>query len=367
MKLCIFGAGRTGKDFIEKKRYELYSQYTEIFFTDSDTGLWDTEFCGTYVKNSKYIDEGTDVIIASMSYWKEIFQMCHLKKFQVTGIYDMYTEQVYSYQEMCRLKKTGYMNGQFIEYYQDKRERIDTGMKNFLETGELMKNVSEVAIMLSNLCNYANIHRECPSSCVKQKEILPSKVFFKVIDELVDTHFAGTICFHIYNEPLIDPRLFWFIDHIKKVLPCAKVEVYSNGYYLNDQMSYELKTIGTDILIVTGYGEKEYNRLMSLNVDLAYYVLYGNLDERLEHYNNREEPVSFDICKNYFTQVPIFSNGDIGICCMDYKHEYGIGNIFNNSLQDVLNSKCVVALQRELLKGNRSMYAVCKNCNWTMR
>ena len=52
MKLCIFGAGRTGKDFIEKKRYELYSQYTEIFFTDSDTGLWDTEFCGTYVKNS---------------------------------------------------------------------------------------------------------------------------------------------------------------------------------------------------------------------------------------------------------------------------------------------------------------------------
>ena len=33
---------------------------------------------------------------------------------------------------------------------------------------------------------------------------------------LANNGFEGTVCFHIYNEPLIDPRLFYIIEYIKQ-------------------------------------------------------------------------------------------------------------------------------------------------------
>ncbi len=366
MRLCIYGAGKVGKAFLQKE-HNICASYSEVFFVDANPDLWDARLYGISVKNIDYIDMSTEVIIASSLYWQEIYQICHANKFRVRGIFDIDTEQVYSYKEMCRLKKTVYMNGKYIEYCQDKKTKIDMGVLRFLQTGELFENIHEVAIMLSNLCNYAGVHKECPASCVKQKEILASETVFKVVDELASIQFAGTVCFHVYNEPLIDPRLFWFIEYVKRVLPASLVEVYSNGYYLNTQMVIELQEIGADILVVTGYGEAEYNRLIDMDVDMAYYVLFGNLDERLEHYIERKEPVLSDICRTYLTQVPIFSNGDIGVCCLDYLHQYGLGNICHKSLRDILNSEHIVTLQRELLHGNRSMYALCKNCTWNTR
>lgn len=366
MKLCIYGAGNTGKIFVQKEK-EIMRQYSEVFFVDGNAALLNTKLDGITVRSLQSIDGDTEIIITSKEYWGEIFEICCLNQYQVLGIYDIYEEKIFDYKEMCRLKRSAYKNKEYIKYFHCKKEKIRIGINHFLQTDDLFMNINEVAIMLSNLCNYANIHKKCPASCVKEKEILPSEVFFKIIDELAIVQFSGTICFHVYNEPLIDPRLFWFIEYVKRVLPRAMVEVYSNGYYLNNQMVRELKSIGADILIVTAYGEQEHDRLMDMSVDLAYYVLFGNLDERLEHYEEREKAVITEVCRTYFTQVSIFSNGDIGTCCLDYLHAYEIGNVCKESLRDILNSECAITFQKELLKGNRSIYAVCKNCNWISR
>lgn len=366
MKLCIYGAGNTGKAFVQKEK-EIMRQYSEVFFVDGNPALLNTMPDGITVRNLQSIDGDTEIIITSMEYWGEIYEICCLNQYQVIGIYDIYEEKIFSYKEMCRLKRSAYKNKEFIKYYQCKKEKMRIGLNHFLQTDDLFMNINEVAVMLSNLCNYASVHKQCPASRINEKEILPSEVFFKIIDELASVQFSGTICFHIYNEPLIDPRLFWFIEYVKRVLPHSMVEVYSNGYYLNNQMARELKNIGADILIVTAYGEKEHSRLIDLDVDLAYYVLFGNLDERLEHYKASEKAVSAEACRTYFTQVSIFSNGDIGTCCLDYLHAYDIGNVCKESLRDILNSERVITFQKELLKGNRSIYSVCKNCNWVSR
>lgn len=218
--------------------------------------------------------------------------------------------------------------------------------------------------MISNLCNYASIHKKCPASCIKEKEILSSKYIYNVFNELSIIQFDGTICFHIYNEPMIDSRLFWFIEYIKTNLPYAKVEAYSNGYCLNEVMLEELQNVGVDILCVTGYGEKEYSRLLELNVDIAYSCLFGCLDERLDYYVGRERAISNKICMSYFTQLSIYSNGDIGTCCLDYNHPYNLGNIKEKTLEGCLNSDKIIAFQKELLRGNRNVFSICKNCNW---
>lgn len=364
MKLCLYGAGNTGRVFLEKAaRTYCGEKYFEVFFTDSNKDLVGTTIDGYEVKDIAAVDMNTEIIITSV-FWYEIYRHCCQNNLNVIGVYDIEKNQICTYKEMCSHKKSGFENAAYIRYLMEKREKIDAGIKNFLQTDNLFENINEVAIMLSNLCNYAYMHKKCPASCVKQKEILPSEIVFKIFNELKAKKFDGTICFHIYNEPLMDPRLFWYIDYIKKNIPLSKVEIYSNGYYLNNQMIKELESIGVNILQVTGYGEAEYNRLLELEVNMAYCVLFGNLDERLDMYEERQTPVSIHPCSTYFTQVSIYSNGDIGTCCLDYRHMYGLANICQTTLKDSLNSKRIVKMQKELLAGNRTLFPLCMNCDW---
>ncbi len=363
MRLCLYGAGKTGRTFIKKNKDFFRKKYVEIFFADSNSDLTGFEIEGYKVREVEYIDEETEIIITT-SFWFEVYQMCYRKHYSVIGIYDVYLDKICSYEEFCREKRSGYMNGRYIQYIEQKEKRVGNAVKNFLETENLFKNISEIAFMLSNLCNYACEHKKCPANHIGQKEILSSKVIFRVLEELKTVDFDGVICFHIYNEPLIDPRLFWFIEYIKKNLIHAKIEIYSNGYYLNGQMINELEEIGVDILQVTGYGEKEYERLLDLKTDMAYCVLFGNLDERLNMYEESETPISVTPCKTYFTQVSIYSDGEIGTCCLDYKHPYKLANIYNMSLEEAMNSEKMKTVQKKLLKGDRTLFPICKNCNW---
>ena len=363
MKLCLYGAGNTGKYFLDKAVNLYKGEYTEIYFADSNKALTGKMVNGYRIKDINVIDNDTKVIITSV-FWYEIYTFCCLNGFNVLGVYIKETNTVYTYREMCMQKKYTYNNDQYIRYLDEKSRKVDTGVEKFQRTGNLFENISEVAIMLSNLCNYAVSHKLCPASCVQEKEIMPSKMVYKILDELRDNKFDGTICFHIYNEPLIDPRLFLFIQYIKKNLVNARVEVYSNGYYLNEQMVLELQDIGADILIVTGYGEKEYLRLVDLPVKIAYSVLFGNLDQRISMYDGRDSTISDNPCKTYFSQVSIYSNGDIGTCCLDYRHSYGLANIFETTLEASLNNEKIINMQKELLSGNRTIFPLCKNCNW---
>lgn len=362
MKLCLYGAGNMGRYFIGGWK-EIFKDYEDIYFVDSNKELIGTSVNGYAVKNMEIIDENTEIIITSV-FWKEIYAYCSLNDFRVIGIYDGEANRVYTYKEMCIIKKCAYKNELFVKYVNQKEERVNNRIERFQSTEQLFENISEVAIMLSNLCNYASIHKLCPANYEKEKKIMPSKVVYKILDELADNNFDGTICFHIYNEPLIDPRLFSFIQYAKQHIAGCKVLIYSNGWYLNEQMVVELEDIGVDILVVTGYGEREYIRLIELPVRIPYTVLFGNLDHRLDIYENRETAVLSTPCKFFFSQVAIYVDGEIGICCLDHRHAYGLGNVCSRSLKSLLDSENMIYIQKQLLSGNRGMFSCCKNCSW---
>jgi 2-deoxy-scyllo-inosamine dehydrogenase (SAM-dependent) len=218
--------------------------------------------------------------------------------------------------------------------------------------------------MLSNLCNYACLHKACPANGVRTKEIMPGGVVYKIFDELSDDNFEGEVCFHLYNEPLIDPRLFNFIHYSKEKMPNVNIHIYSNGYYLNNTMVKELEDAGVTRITTTAYGDDEWKRLTALDVSVAFHVLYGNLDQRLDLYNYREGTSCSRRCISFFEQIPIYVNGDIGTCCLDWKHTYNLGNIYNHSLKEIVNSEEIREFQLSLLNGDRSRFVICRNCEW---
>lgn len=71
-------------------------------------------------------------------------------------------------------------------------------------------------------------------------------------------------------------------------------------------------------------------------------------------------------CYGLSTHIGILSDGTIVPCCLDGNGDISLGNIFSDSLDDVINSSKFVAL-KEGFKNNKSMHNLCKNCNFRNR
>ena len=362
-RLCLFGAGNTGIIFLKSKSWEkLQKEYTDMVFYDNNQDL---PQCIDGVERVKEIADEDDVLITSNSFL-EIYRECVISKRNVIGIFDSEEDRVFDYKTMCKKKRTGYENEAIIVYNEEERLIQKKHLQCYLDTKDLYHNISEVAIMLSNLCNYAILHSQCPAHYVKQKEIMSGDKVYQIMDELAEDGYEGSICFHIYNEPTIDPRLFMFIHYAKKKMPKCKVRVYSNGYYLNQMMFEEFHNIGADVFNTTGYGTEEYERLIDLDINYPLNVVWGHLDERLDWYNeeNVEQKLLDSRCYTLLDQVCIYSNGEIGTCCLDYKTPYKLGNTYEASLKEILNSEKLIAFQDELIEGNRCRFSLCSNCHW---
>lgn len=226
-----------------------------------------------------------------------------------------------------------------------------------------ISDLRHVFFELSNLCNYASIHPQCPVSWQKQKVILSSKVVKSVLDQLGEGGFAGHIAFHRYNEPTNDPRLFEFIAYAKTHTPQAKVRLLTNGSYLNQIMADDLYVSGLDILEVSSYHLKEHQRLIKLKVRMPYMVFFSILDNRKTIYQ-REKINLVKPCFAHINDVTINCEGKMPICCLDWKNQVVFGNLNKNSLEKIIHGRFFTQTFKALSHGERHL-DICSRCDWS--
>lgn len=154
---------------------------------------------------------------------------------------------------------------------------------------DLFKNTYRVSIELSNRCNYAKIHKKCPLNLVDEPIILPAKIVFDILDTLDRYNFQGEIAFHNYNEPLIDPRLFKFIEYARQGFPQREIYICTNGFYLNQTLLDELVESGVSNVRVSAYSKREYQRLSQIKAQIPLSVEMTSLDDRLKLYESKEK------------------------------------------------------------------------------
>ena len=181
MDLILYGAGKIGHRFIESECFRELN-YNQVYFYDNNKDL------PRYIGKIERIDkletaDGKAEIIITCAAWNSVYDDCVLKGYRNIRIYDEKTEKVYSIKEYCKVYATAYMNEKHVIYINEKRHKIALGKETFLQTHNLFNCMTEVAIMLSNLCNYALIHPKCPANCVKEKQIMPSNIVYKILDE----------------------------------------------------------------------------------------------------------------------------------------------------------------------------------------
>jgi len=220
-----------------------------------------------------------------------------------------------------------------------------------------------ISFELSNICNYSIFHKKCPAYSQKEKVVLPLKSIFKALEHMTD--YNKTIQFSCYNEPLIDPRLFFLINYTKTKVPNCEILLQTNGYYLNQTIADELIDVGVDFISCTAYTKGERSRLKTIKISKPFIINRANLDNRLKMYNNEDEGKYLNIpCNAPYNALTIRCNGNVGLCCYDSKNCYTFGNIINSDLPEILLSEQMIKTYYDLMNGIRNRN-FCKNCGYS--
>lgn len=225
----------------------------------------------------------------------------------------------------------------------------------------IFQYTKRITFELSNLCNYAEKHKKCPVSQRSKITILPEHIFKAVINTCEQYDFQGVISFHMYNEPLIDPRLFLFMDLIRKIIPRAKIFIVTNGWYLDQNMAYDLEAHGLDYLHISAYSKADYLRFKKLKFTIPVRIFNYPLDNRLNWYSQTEKSLCTPTCYSPLYEICVNCNGKIVLCTYDWKSMHELGDLKHETLEVILKKEKPRDIYDSLSKGNRK-YKLCRNC-----
>lgn len=229
----------------------------------------------------------------------------------------------------------------------------------------ILDNIPRITIELSNRCNYATWHKLCPTSTYREVKITPLKIIKEIVAELKRVKWGEdkVMAFHVYNEPGIDPRLYWIIDHVTQQLPGIKPYLMTNGWYMNGELMRELIGVGLSKATITMYSKAELTRLKPQIIDLPQvHIHIGNLKEKL--LSPGDGPDGYKQCFSPFCDLTIRSPGLIGMCCLDYDNTVTFGDLSKDPLSTILKrEESRMGKLNEDLKRRVRTEAVCKLCH----
>lgn len=228
----------------------------------------------------------------------------------------------------------------------------------------IFNKTKRISLELSNLCNYAMIHKKCPLNRIKNGKILPSRIVYHILETCQKYDFQGHIAFHTYNEPGIDPRLMMFIKKARERLPKSKLILQTNGYYLDQGLAEEYEKTGLSILRISAYSEAEYKRLSKIKLNIPVTVQKMVLDNRLGLYSQAKIINSKQACHAPFNEVIVTNEGRISLCCLEWKRRHLFGDLNKETFEKAMRDKRMLAVYDNLSHGRRK-FEICKRCTWS--
>lgn len=226
----------------------------------------------------------------------------------------------------------------------------------------IFRRTKRISFELSNICNLAAQHRRCPVNLVRETRVLPERIVNGVLETCRAHQFRGVIAFHMYNEPGIDPRLVYFMRHIKSLLPDVKLFLLTNGWYLTQSLAEEFVGHGLDFMDISAYSQQEWERLQKINVPIRVRVIRQVLDDRMQ-WNNRksESAVRSDACYCPVYEICISCSGQVCLCPYDWERRHVFGDLNQESLEQILRRPEIWEVYENLSIGKRTL-DVCRNC-----
>ena len=260
----------------------------------------------------------------------------------------------------------------------------------------------KIYIEISNVCNL-----NCPFclNSKRDKKSLTIEEFKTIIGKIKP--YTKYLYFHVLGEPLLHKDINEFIEIASKDF---YVNITSNGYLINNLNKANIRQINLSLHSYSNRYKKPLNEYLNdlynyadNNKEHTYinYRLWTNTDYLLDIISSLENKyhksikvgediklddnvfLSFDkefiwpsdnnlekeysgYCHALTDHIAILSDGTIVPCCLDGTGCINLGNIFSDSLEDVINSHKFVTMKSEL-QNNVRTNSLCKKCNFFER
>jgi len=275
-----------------------------------------------------------------------------------------------------KLSSAGYLKLQFLSRGRSQKEFI----RYFQEQKEI-PYPCVVNIETINRCNgvcafcTANKHAE------KRPYIrMEDGLFYQIIGQLREWGYKGHLTLYGNNEPLLDTRIVEFHKYCREQLPESYIFLSTNGLLLNVD---KLKKITPYVnqLIINNYcmDMKLHDNIREIyeyvktcpeefrNVDILIQIRYAEavLTNRAGSAPNKTntQKVIRETCLMPFTDMFIFPNGRLGICCCDNFEVSDLADLHKVSVKEAWNTVKYRQL-REVIKNGRQNYPFCKYCDF---
>lgn len=288
-----------------------------------------------------------------------------------------------------------------------------------------MKRFKKVYIEITNICNLSC--NFCPKTG-RKLEFSDEDRFKKIIEEVKE--YTDYVYFHLMGEPLLNENLAKFLEICadnnlkvnittngtllakqKEVLLKAKslrqVNISLHSFEAN-KVTKELEAYVGDVLSFINEAKENVicsirlwnmdNNILNLkgkntlNDDILK-MLQDGLESEVDIREELQKKPGIKICKNVYInsaekfewpnlnrdvlsenafcyglrdQIGILVDGTVVPCCLDSEGNIPLGNIFESSLEEILNSKRALELY-EGFSNRKAVEELCKRCGYVTR
>lgn len=212
---------------------------------------------------------------------------------------------------------------------------------------------------------------------------ISEETFHKIIDDLKKWKYQGMVSLYVNNEPFVDNRIVSFYKYAKEHLPNCKLKLFTNGILMDKEKFKEIIPY-VDYVTINNYGET-----MKLHQKVEEVITYIRTNENdfrdkqirvniryiRDILTNRagEAPnkkaglkVITEPCLFPYTDLTVFANGNAGLCCNDATEKTNLGNVMEESLQQIWENKGqglrYVTIRKKIANG-RDALDFCKHCD----
>lgn len=210
-------------------------------------------------------------------------------------------------------------------------------------------------------------------------KIMSDELFVSIIDQLSDWGYEGHLYLCGNNEPFLDTKIIERVKYAREKLPNSFIFISTNGLlldidkvkkiipYLNqliiNNYCLDMK-LHDNIKEIIDYANNHYEEFY--NVELFVQIRYKNaiLTNRAGSAPNKKyKKVIKSTCLLPFTDMMIFSDGKVGICCCDNLESISMADLTKITLKEAWDSPEYKKV-REAIKNSRSDYQFCKYCDF---
>jgi len=264
-----------------------------------------------------------------------------------------------------------------MNYIASDRNSMYFPMEERMNEDNPFSSLMLIDVMATELCNRDCVFCPRAHGYPNLNLHMDLKIVEKVARDLANNHYENRILYCGFGESLLYKHLIESIKIFKEHMPWQEnIHIVTNGDRLDYNMASNLIDAGVNKFFLSLYDGAEqvehFEKLFaSVGISNNQYILqhyYKPEEEQFGflHLSNRAGYLfseKLDLgCNIPFYAMSLHYNGDVLLCSHDWEKKQIMGNVMDQSVEDIWLKSQKLWSFRKVLKKNRNCYP-CSKCN----